>query len=413
MRTVRLVFSTLVLAFMICMAAYGQEQAWKKYTFANVRALAEQGGAIWAGSSSGLAKIDRRTGEMTILTELNSGLPDNSVTALAADREGNLWIGTYQSGLVKFDGGTWTAYDKTNSGLPDNHVLSLAVDGSGNLWVGTDRGGFFRYDGESWKLFQEEYVLAAAVDRNGNLWTGNPGGASRYDGSAWKMYDTSNSGLPYSQVNAIAVEPGGTVWFGTGWSDRGGLAQFDGNDWAFYKSGNSGLPNNIVHCLALDPEGGMWIGTENGLARFDRAEWTVYTHSNSALPANFITALFIDADNDKWIGTTSGLAVFNAAGTFTGVDLAGSVPAAFSLSQNYPNPFNASTTLSFTLPADSRISLKIFNILGEEIAVLVEGILPSGEHRVTWNAAGCASGVYFSRLVTGDAVITRELLYMK
>lgn len=73
-------------------------------------------------------------------------------------------------------------------------------------------------------------------------------------------------------------------------------------------------------------------------------------------------------------------------------------PSVYSLEQNYPNPFNPSTSLTFSLAADSKVSLKVFNILGQEIAVLVNGTMQAGRHSVVFNANNLFSGVYFARL---------------
>jgi hypothetical protein len=73
------------------------------------------------------------------------------------------------------------------------------------------------------------------------------------------------------------------------------------------------------------------------------------------------------------------------------------------LSQNYPNPFNPSTTIEFDLPKTSNVKLKIYNILGEEVATLVSGRLTAGSYSYEWSRpAGMASGVYMYRLETGD-----------
>jgi len=73
-------------------------------------------------------------------------------------------------------------------------------------------------------------------------------------------------------------------------------------------------------------------------------------------------------------------------------------PAVFSLEQNYPNPFNPSTKIAFTLASDSKVSLKVFNVLGQEIASLIEQDLSAGTHAVDFNAEGINSGVYFYKI---------------
>jgi len=73
-------------------------------------------------------------------------------------------------------------------------------------------------------------------------------------------------------------------------------------------------------------------------------------------------------------------------------------PAEFSLDQNYPNPFNPSTKITFSLAADSKVSLKVFDVIGQEVASLINQDLSAGVHNYTFNAAGINSGVYFYRI---------------
>jgi hypothetical protein len=74
----------------------------------------------------------------------------------------------------------------------------------------------------------------------------------------------------------------------------------------------------------------------------------------------------------------------------------------FKLLPNYPNPFNPRTTIEFVLPQSSKVTLKIFNILGEEVATLLSASLPSGSYKYEWDATNLASGIYLYRLQAGD-----------
>ncbi|MCH7819132.1 MAG: T9SS type A sorting domain-containing protein [Candidatus Marinimicrobia bacterium] len=90
-----------------------------------------------------------------------------------------------------------------------------------------------------------------------------------------------------------------------------------------------------------------------------------------------------------------------------------STPLSFRLSQNYPNPFNPVTTISYVLPTTSKVLLVIYNLLGEEIARLVDGIQPKGLHRITWDASGVSSGIYFYRIHAGEFIQTRKMLLLR
>ena len=90
------------------------------------------------------------------------------------------------------------------------------------------------------------------------------------------------------------------------------------------------------------------------------------------------------------------------------------LPLAYSVFQNYPNPFNSSTQITYELPKASHISLRVFNTLGQEVAVLVDEEKPAGKYRVMFNAGNLSSGVYFYRLSAmspGD--LARPLMTVK
>jgi hypothetical protein len=89
------------------------------------------------------------------------------------------------------------------------------------------------------------------------------------------------------------------------------------------------------------------------------------------------------------------------------------LPLTYVVFQNYPNPFNPSTTIKYDLPKDSRVSLQIFDILGREVATLVNGEQTAGLKSVEWNASSFASGVYYYRIQAGEYTATRKLLLLK
>jgi hypothetical protein len=88
-------------------------------------------------------------------------------------------------------------------------------------------------------------------------------------------------------------------------------------------------------------------------------------------------------------------------------------PTTFQILQNYPNPFNPTTTIEFDLPKTSEVSLKVFNILGEEVATLVSDRLSAGSYSYDWDASNLASGVYLYRMQAGDYVDTRKMVFMQ
>ena len=89
------------------------------------------------------------------------------------------------------------------------------------------------------------------------------------------------------------------------------------------------------------------------------------------------------------------------------------VPERMSLSQNYPNPFNPTTVINYELPVNSDVSLKVYNLLGREVAALVNEKKEAGSYSIKWNATGFSSGVYFYRLQAGSFSVTKKLIVIK
>jgi hypothetical protein len=85
----------------------------------------------------------------------------------------------------------------------------------------------------------------------------------------------------------------------------------------------------------------------------------------------------------------------------------------FSLDQNYPNPFNPTTNISYTLPADGRVTLKVYNSLGQEVATLVDDNMTAGRYVAIWDAKGIASGTYFYRIQAGSRVLTKTMMLVR
>jgi hypothetical protein len=124
---------------------------------------------------------------------------------------------------------------------------------------------------------------------------------------------------------------------------------------------------------------------------------------SSVLPNNYAQELINHAD--VAIGTLNlGFAVLPPETN---------LPEEFKLNQNYPNPFNPVTTIEYTIPKGSNVSLKIFDITGREVAALVDKYQDAGTFIVIWNASNFSSGVYIYRLTAGSYTDTKKMILNK
>lgn len=199
---------------------------------------------------------------------IQSGLPQNTITALAQTREGYIWIGT-SAGLVRFDGVKFKTFSKENSPLLHNKITSLFEDSIQVLWIGTDGGGLYSYANGIWKNYDTEDGLSnpnirtIMGDWKGYLWVGTDYGLNRLDSDIIQIYTTEN-GLSNNIITDLTLDIWGNLWIG---SLQGGLTKHLKNAFITYDY-DEGLTNTSVLSLKTDRLGNIWIGTDDGLNRY-------------------------------------------------------------------------------------------------------------------------------------------------
>jgi hypothetical protein len=187
------------------------------------------------------------------------------------------------------------------------------------------------------------------------------------------------------------------------------------------QTGNSGCPggSNYVHewvvrSMVNGATGELLHATGWQQGTTAQKSWT-YTLNNAWVADNCTVAVF------AYLGNGSTL---NSAGSPvqqtlkeevipTGVNNNNKIPEVYSLSQNYPNPFNPTTNIQFTLPKDGNASLKIYDMVGNEVATYLEGFVKAGTYNAVIDGSNWASGVYFYRLTTSEFTDTKKMTLVK
>ena len=254
-------------------------------------------GSIWVGYTwEGVSKYNEGVWKNFYGDILEYG---HKATAIEFDSLGNIWFARYGNGmgLVKYDGNTRTIYRNGWS------ARSLLIDSKNNIWMGTYQGELVKFDGENW----ESHGLPIESDMNGsisdieedlygNIWITTNYGLFKFKDSKWEVYNTDNSGLPSNYVSDLAIDMNGILWIGT----SEGLAKFDGENWEIYNSENTSLIENYISKIALDSKGNKWLGTMEGLLRYDGSNWDYFIYEDVKY-YNQIYSLKIDKDDNIWI----------------------------------------------------------------------------------------------------------------
>jgi signal transduction histidine kinase/ligand-binding sensor domain-containing protein len=206
-----------------------------------------------------------QNGKITAFTT-SDGLPDNSITALANDAAGRLWIGT-GAGLVLWQDDRLTSPSAAEN-FKGRRVTALQRDAQGTMWVGVSSLGVFQFANNTFVPLKDDNagellkdVRCLLTDQGGRLWiyAGENFVMCRED-DRWHRYRIPHNRTGFS-YSALAAEPNGTLWAGAG---AGGLMQFKDGKSVVIPAG-AGLVGRLVESLLVDREGRLWVGTDAGL----------------------------------------------------------------------------------------------------------------------------------------------------
>jgi|GEM_PF-784860 len=238
----------------------------------------------------------------------NQGLPQNSVFAITQNKEGYLWIATYE-GLARFDGSEFQAYSTLNvSELKSSGIWEVYEDSKQNLWIGTNNGGLTCYSKGKFKTFTTADGLPTNTitqiheTPDKTLWLATKQGLVQYKGGKFKTF-TTRDGLGSKEITALYDCSDGGLWIGT----TRGLTKYKEGVFEDYTRSRVLLINKNITAITEDALGNLWLGTQNGLIRWNESlnHFETFQAGNGLLD-NYITKLFVDTRGTLWIGTQGG-----------------------------------------------------------------------------------------------------------
>ncbi|MGA2724625.1 MAG: two-component regulator propeller domain-containing protein [Bryobacteraceae bacterium] len=318
----------------------------------SVRAITQTAdGYLWFATPDEISRFDGVN--FTVFSDSNTPLLKQSVVAtMLATPDGSLWIGTGNSGLLRYRNG---GFEKIRDrGLPSGSIRALLMDSRGVLWIGAD-GGLARLDGgRATSVFTGPWQANVHVLLEypaGTVWVGANNGLHRFEGGVERVF-TTKDGLPNNSIWGLARGAGGALWIGTHtgglieyrqgrfrtydqrdgftasgilallsdrdgglWigTDGGGVSRLAGGKFSSYQT-RDGLSNQVIRCLYEDNEGSVWMGTAGGgINRFKEYRMIMRT-MREGLPSDSIHSLQQDSSGDIWLGTANGIARIRASG---------------------------------------------------------------------------------------------------
>lgn len=350
--------------------------------------------------------------------------------ATCVDNQDNIWA-YLNNKLYKYNGLSWAVLDIP--GLPQGYKYAdLAIDHE-YLWLTNFESGVYNNTGvhrlkladNTWTLFNStnssypEYPLNGTIFLKGDsTFVGtNKGLVMIYNDLVSVVIDTSNSSLATQAIYCFYIDSQGNKWLGT--SNLGLVEWIDNSTFTIYNTNTSNLPNNSVNAIAEDSQGTLWIGTDGGFACLKNDSVISYTN----LLEEPIISLAIDQMDRIWMGGVGYGNLYMYDGTNLNIitdvyeQNFDTTPKRFTLYQNYPNPFNPSTVISYRLPVTSYVTLKVYDVLGNEITTLINGELLPGEYEVEFSLKSSitypASGIYFYTLRAGNLLETKKMVLIR
>jgi len=408
----------------------------------SIEALAASGSSLMCGYSA--HGIYRTTNSGTNWFKSTNGLKAERINGIYSSN-GFLFAAGNSDGFFRSNdhGDTWS---EINNGLAADVGYYCFARAGSDLLGGTGAYSLYRSsdNGDNWTLSNTGYPLtnsfAFFVEGNTVYTTGLPGVAKSTDGGLswaslpagylfyeggldiWK--DGSNI-LTGSNLGSHRSTDDGATWGAT----AGAVSAFTQIDSTLFLATANGVKKSTDHgatwtataslpftvgAQSLIAKGAdLFVGTNDGVY-WSTDQGTSWTAINQGFATKTLVYKMTMDDQYLYAGTYTRSVWRRPLSEVTAVkEVSNTIPRGFELAQNYPNPFNPTTSVDVRISKSGMTTLTIYDVLGREVATLVNQELHPGTYRVEWNATGQPSGIYYYRLQSGSSVEMKKMVLMK
>lgn len=380
-----------------------------------VNSIAKWNGTSWSPLGSGII------GVVNALTVYNNELiaGGHFFTAGAVDA----------SCIAKWNGASWSPL-----GTGVNYYVTcltvhgneLVAGGAFSIAGGVPASAIAHWNGNSWGAYGSGMpnIVNGAASVNDSLFLGGNffqtfRNTGKWTGSGWVAIGNQGCNL---EVKALLKRGNelilGGLFSGAGPITASRIVKWTGSNFESFGSG----VNNYVNCLAATDSfivAGGFFTIAGGVPASKVARWRTSWEPMGAGLNDEVFALTVY--NGEVISgglfTQSGSTILNYIGRFSQLTpintISSYTPVKTNLNQNYPNPFNPLTKITFDISDKGFVRLEIFDAAGRIIKVLVDDELAAGSYDVSWDASGSASGIYYSRLITGNCSLVNKMILLK
>ncbi len=388
-----------------------QAQSANKYIVTNM---------AWSEKNSTLYVISRGIGVFktsdngATWAELSKTFSNKYINAIAIESPGTLYVGGTDGNIYKTtdDGSTWNDVSVTSMSTEVNTLLILQP---GTVLAGMTYGGISKTTdgGTSWSrlLNSTASVNDLLMESQGVLYSRTSVINKSVDGGAtWAGRSLVSIGIELGGPIRVALESPGVMYATMKTSSVKGIYKStdSANTWTAV---NSGLSDWDITSYAIPMPGTVFASSSSKGVFKTTNGGTNWSDVSTGIGDKQVKVLAMSSTS-IYAGTPNG--VFRTTRpTAVKEDVQHIMPEKFELSQNYPNPFNPSTVIEFRVPNNGLVTLKVYDILGREVATLVNESKSSGAYKTAFNAEKLSGGIYFYRLQSGNFEVTKKMILIK